>query len=231
MACLSINSSAFFNTTALVPPQDGFNADVVMYEPSPMAPYVLFDVLCSGFLETTIVVSLDVNFDAFIYKNNVLQANYVAGTFAIGGFWVNAGDTIEFNTSSDESISAGACNGNFSINVFGATPTPYPSSTPMPSLTPSPTPTLTAAPVATPSPTCQYYLHLTPQDRAVEGQEGSLDSSVINGCSVQRTGYTTISANNNQVKTMELSDCSCIDTNIQVLPDVIPLVCSGYPQG
>ena len=202
MACLSINSSAFFNTTALVPPQDGFNADVVMYEPSPMAPYVFFDVLCSGFLETT-----------------------------IGGFWVNAGDTIEFNTSSDESISAGACNGNFSINVFGATPTPYPSSTPMPSLTPSPTPTLTAAPVATPSPTCQYYLHLTPQDRAVEGQEGSLDSSVINGCSVQRTGYITISANNNQVKTMELSDCSCIDTNIQILPDVIPLVCSGYPQG
>jgi hypothetical protein len=215
MACLSINSSAFFNSTALVPPQDGFNADVDNYAPSPTVPYVLFDVLCSGFLETTIVVTLGVNFSAFLYKNNVLQANYVAGTFFIGGFWVNAGDTIEFNTSSGEMISAGECNGNFSINVFGATPTP----------------TLTAAPVATPSPTCQYYLHLTPQDRSVEGQEGSLDSSVINGCSVQRTGYITISANNNQVKTMELSDCSCIDTNIQVLPDVIPLVTSGYPQG
>lgn len=221
MACLSINSSAFFNSTALVPPQDGFNADVDNYAPSPTVPYVLFDVLCSGFLETTVVVSFGVNFSAFLYKNNVLQANYVAGTFAIGGFWVNAGDTIEFNTSSGEMISAGECNGNFSINVFGATPTPYPSSTPMPSLTPSPTP----------SHTCQYYLHLTPQDRAVEGQEGSLDSSVINGCSVQRTGYITISANNNQVKTMELSDCFCIDTNIQVLPDVIPLICSGYPQG
>jgi hypothetical protein len=78
---------------------------------------------------------------------------------------------------------------------------------------------------------CLYTLHLTPADRAVEGDEGSLDTSVINGRSIQRTGYFTITENVTQVKVMEIKDEGCINTQIQQLPEVIPLVCSGYPKG
>jgi hypothetical protein len=78
---------------------------------------------------------------------------------------------------------------------------------------------------------CLYRLHLTPTVRAVEGDEGSLDTSVYNGRSQQRTGYITITQNYTQVKVMEMPDGDCINTQIQVLPDVIPLVTSGYPQG
>jgi len=75
---------------------------------------------------------------------------------------------------------------------------------------------------------CIYRLHLTPTNRAVEGDEGSLDTSVINGRSIQRTGYITITENVTQVKVMEVSDGDCISTQIQPLQAVIPLVCSGY---
>jgi len=78
---------------------------------------------------------------------------------------------------------------------------------------------------------CLYRLKLTPTVRAVEGDEGSLDTSVINGRSMQRTGYLTITENVTQVKVMELPDGSCINTQIQQLPDVIPLITDGYPQG
>jgi hypothetical protein len=78
---------------------------------------------------------------------------------------------------------------------------------------------------------CLYRLRLTPTVRAVEGDEGSQDSSVYNGKSQQRTGYLTITQNVTQVKVMEVGDGGCINTQIQVLPDVIPLVTSGYPQG
>jgi len=78
---------------------------------------------------------------------------------------------------------------------------------------------------------CAYRLKLTPTVRAVEGDEGSLDTSVINGRSMQRTGYLTITENVTQVKVMELPDGSCINTQIQQLPDVIPLITDGYPQG
>ena len=78
---------------------------------------------------------------------------------------------------------------------------------------------------------CLYRLHLTPTVRAVEGDEGSLDTSVYSGKSQQRTGYLTITQNVTQVKVMEVGDGGCINTQIQVLPDVIRLVCSGYPQG
>jgi hypothetical protein len=78
---------------------------------------------------------------------------------------------------------------------------------------------------------CLYRLHLTPTVRAVEGDEGSLDTSVYSGKSQQRTGYLTITQNVIQVKVMEVGDGGCINTQIQVLPDVIPLVTSGHPQG
>ena len=78
---------------------------------------------------------------------------------------------------------------------------------------------------------CLYRLRLTPTVRAVEGDEGSLDTSVYSGKSQQRTGYLTITQNVTQVKVMEVGDGGCINTQIQVLPDVIPLVCSGFPQG
>jgi len=78
---------------------------------------------------------------------------------------------------------------------------------------------------------CLYRLRLTPTVRAVEGDEGSLDTSVYNGRSQQRTGYITITENYTQVKVMEMGDGECINTQIQQLPDVIPLVTDGYPQG
>jgi hypothetical protein len=81
------------------------------------------------------------------------------------------------------------------------------------------------------SDTCLYRLRLTPTVRAVEGDEGSLDTSVYNGKSQQRTGYLTITQNVTQVKVMEVGDGGCINTQIQQLPDVIPLVTNGYPQG
>ena len=84
--------------------------------------------------------------------------------------------------------------------------------------------------VARPS-QCAYFANLTPATRAVEGDEGSLDTSVVNGVSQQRNAYITITQNGDQVKVIETSvdDDNCFNTNIQGLPDVIPLVCSGYP--
>ena len=85
--------------------------------------------------------------------------------------------------------------------------------------------------VARPS-QCAYFANLTPATRAVEGDEGSLDTSVVNGVSQQRNAYITITQNGDQVKVIETSvdDDNCFNTNIQGLPDVIPLLCSGYPQ-
>jgi alpha-tubulin suppressor-like RCC1 family protein len=85
--------------------------------------------------------------------------------------------------------------------------------------------------VARPS-QCAYIANLTPATRAVEGDEGSLDTSVVNGVSQQRNAYITIIENGDQVKVIETSidDDNCFNTNIQGLPDVIPLICSGYPQ-
>jgi alpha-tubulin suppressor-like RCC1 family protein len=79
---------------------------------------------------------------------------------------------------------------------------------------------------------CAYIAKLTPTTRAVEGDEGSLDTSVINGVSQQRNAYITITENGDQVKVIETSvdDNNCFNTNIQGLPDVMPLVCSGCPQ-
>lgn len=85
--------------------------------------------------------------------------------------------------------------------------------------------------IARPS-ACAYIANLTPATRAVEGDEGSLDTSVINGVSQQRNAYITITENGDQVKVIETSvdDDNCFDTNIQGLPDVIPLLASGSPQ-
>jgi hypothetical protein len=79
---------------------------------------------------------------------------------------------------------------------------------------------------------CAYIAGLTPATRAVEGDEGSLDTSVVNGVSQQRNAYITITENGNQVKVVETSvnDDNCFNTNIQGLPDVIPLLASGFPQ-
>jgi hypothetical protein len=85
--------------------------------------------------------------------------------------------------------------------------------------------------VARPS-ECAYIASLTPATRAVEGDEGSLDTSVVNGVSQQRNAYITIIENGNQVKVIETSVDydNCFNTNIQGLPDVIPLLASGFSQ-
>jgi hypothetical protein len=80
----------------------------------------------------------------------------------------------------------------------------------------------------TPTPTPAEILKLQRNIIAVEGDAGSVDTGLINGTSIQRTGYITITQNVTQVKVMEIPDGGIIDKTIQQLPAVIPLVCSGY---
>lgn len=80
----------------------------------------------------------------------------------------------------------------------------------------------------TPTPTPMEVLKLQQCNIAVEGDAGSVDTSLLNCHSVQRTGYITITQNVTQVKVMEIPDGGIIDKTIQQLPQVIPLVCSGY---
>lgn len=80
----------------------------------------------------------------------------------------------------------------------------------------------------TPTPTPAEILKLQRNIIAVEGDAGSVDTGLINGNSIQRTGYITITENITQVKVMELPDGAIIDKTIQQIPAVIPLVCSGY---
>jgi alpha-tubulin suppressor-like RCC1 family protein len=83
----------------------------------------------------------------------------------------------------------------------------------------------------TPDPTPTEYVKLQPNLIAAEGSPGSVDTSLLNGQSIQQTAYLTITQDFNQVKVMELPNGAPIDQSIQQLPQVIPLVCSGYPQG
>jgi hypothetical protein len=83
----------------------------------------------------------------------------------------------------------------------------------------------------TPTPTPVEILTLQRTTIAVEGDAGSVDTGLINGTSIQRTGYITITQNVTQVKVMEIPDGGIIDKTIQQIPQVIPLVCSGFPQG
>ncbi len=80
----------------------------------------------------------------------------------------------------------------------------------------------------TPTPTPAEILKLQRNIIAVEGDAGSVDTGLINGTSIQRTGYITITENVTQVKVMEIPDGGLIDKTIQQIPEVIPLVCSGY---
>lgn len=80
----------------------------------------------------------------------------------------------------------------------------------------------------TPTPTPAEILKLQRNIIAVEGDAGSVDTGLINGTSIQRTGYITITENLTQVKVMEIPDGGIIDKTIQQIPAVIPLVCSGY---
>ena len=80
----------------------------------------------------------------------------------------------------------------------------------------------------TPTPTPAEILKLQRNIIAVEGDAGSVDTGLINGTSIQRTGYITITENVTQVKVMEIPDGGIIDKTIQQIPAVIPLVCSGY---
>jgi hypothetical protein len=83
----------------------------------------------------------------------------------------------------------------------------------------------------TPTPTPIEILTLQRCTIAVEGDAGSVDTALLNCHSVQRTGYITITQNVTQVKVMEIPDGGIIDKTIQQIPQVIPLVCSGFPQG
>ena len=80
----------------------------------------------------------------------------------------------------------------------------------------------------TPTPTPAEILKLQKNIIAAEGDAGSIDTGLINGTSIQRTGYITITQNVTQVKVMEIPDGGIIDKTIQQIPQVIPLVCSGY---
>lgn len=82
----------------------------------------------------------------------------------------------------------------------------------------------------TPTPTPMEILTLQRTIIAVEGDAGSVDTALIHGTSLQRTGYITITQNVTQVKVMEIPDGGIIDKTIQQIPQVIPLVCSGYLQ-
>ena len=70
---------------------------------------------------------------------------------------------------------------------------------------------------------CLYLVDITPETRATEGDEGSLDTTVSSSKSKQRTAYITITENSNQVKVMSLEDKTCFNTQMQTLSDVLPL--------
>lgn len=65
-----------------------------------------------------------------------------------------------------------------------------------------------------------YDLKLTASNRNQLGDDGSLDTSLLNGCSIQRTGYIETVNYEGKRKLSELSDCEQFNDAPQTLADV-----------
>jgi len=66
-----------------------------------------------------------------------------------------------------------------------------------------------------------YELELSPTNTPTEGGEGSLDTSLLDGNSIQRTGYITTVDGNGNTKTLNLKDGTAFNSTIQGLGDVL----------
>ena len=66
-----------------------------------------------------------------------------------------------------------------------------------------------------------YELELSPTNTPTEGGEGSLDTSLLEGNSIQRTGYITTVDGNGNTKTLNLKDGTAFDSTPQGLGDVL----------
>jgi len=75
----------------------------------------------------------------------------------------------------------------------------------------------------------KYQLELSPTNIPNNGGEGSLDTSLLNGNSIQRTGYVTLINEDGSTKTLNLKDGDTFDSTTQGfvnIPSVIIQV--GY---
>jgi hypothetical protein len=66
-----------------------------------------------------------------------------------------------------------------------------------------------------------YKLELSPTNTPTEGGEGSLDTSLLNGNSIQRTGYITTVDGYGNTKTLNLKDGTAFNSTPQRLGDVL----------
>lgn len=66
-----------------------------------------------------------------------------------------------------------------------------------------------------------YELELSPTNTPTEGGEGSLDTSLLNGNSIQRTGYITTVYGYGNTKTLNLIDGATFNSRPQRLGDVL----------
>jgi len=66
-----------------------------------------------------------------------------------------------------------------------------------------------------------YKLELSPANTPTEGGEGSLDTSLLNGNSIQRTGYITTVDGYGNTKTLNLKDGTAFNSTPQRLGDVL----------
>jgi surface protein len=69
-----------------------------------------------------------------------------------------------------------------------------------------------------------YELELSPTNTPTEGGEGSLDTSLLDGNSIQRTGYITTVDGNGNTKTLNLKDGTAFDSTPQGLGDVLGII-------
>ena len=66
-----------------------------------------------------------------------------------------------------------------------------------------------------------YELELSPTNTPTEGGEGSLDTSLLDGNSIQRTGYITTVDGNGNTKTLNLKDGTAFNSTTQGLGDIL----------
>jgi hypothetical protein len=66
-----------------------------------------------------------------------------------------------------------------------------------------------------------YELELSPTNTPTEGGEGSLDTSLLEGNSIQRTGYITTVDGNGNTKTLNLKDGTAFNSTTQGLGDIL----------
>jgi hypothetical protein len=66
-----------------------------------------------------------------------------------------------------------------------------------------------------------YELELSPTNTPTEGGEGSLDTSLLDGNSIQRTGYITTVDEDGNTKTLNLKDGTAFNSTTQGLGDIL----------